>query len=129
MSLSPEAPPARLTPTLVASTLIAALGGLLFGFDTAVISGTTEALRSVYGLSGFGLGFTVASALIGTILGAMVVGRPTDAFGRRRVLIAIEGVYSMDGDYPDLPRFVGVKNRHRALLMVDEAHSIGTMGP
>jgi 8-amino-7-oxononanoate synthase len=47
----------------------------------------------------------------------------------RRVLVAIEGVYSMDGDYPDLPKFVEVKNRHKALLMVDEAHSIGTMGP
>jgi 8-amino-7-oxononanoate synthase/acyl carrier protein len=47
----------------------------------------------------------------------------------RRVLIAIEGVYSMDGDVPDLPRFVDVKQRHKAFLMVDEAHSIGTMGP
>jgi 8-amino-7-oxononanoate synthase len=47
----------------------------------------------------------------------------------RRVLIVIEGVYSMDGDYPDLPRFVEVARRHQALLMVDEAHSIGTMGP
>ncbi|MHB8864647.1 MAG: aminotransferase class I/II-fold pyridoxal phosphate-dependent enzyme [Pirellulaceae bacterium] len=47
----------------------------------------------------------------------------------RRVLIAIEGVYSMDGDYPDLPRFVDVKLRHKTLLLVDEAHSIGTMGP
>ncbi|MCG8583193.1 MAG: aminotransferase class I/II-fold pyridoxal phosphate-dependent enzyme, partial [Pirellulales bacterium] len=46
----------------------------------------------------------------------------------RRVLIAIEGVYSMDGDYPNLPRFIEIKNRHKALLMVDEAHSIGTMG-
>ena len=46
----------------------------------------------------------------------------------RRVLIAVEGVYSMDGDYPDLPRFVAAKQRHKALLMVDEAHSIGTMG-
>jgi 8-amino-7-oxononanoate synthase/acyl carrier protein len=46
----------------------------------------------------------------------------------RRVLIVIEGVYSMDGDYPDLPRFVDVKKRHKAYLMVDEAHSIGTMG-
>jgi 7-keto-8-aminopelargonate synthetase-like enzyme len=47
----------------------------------------------------------------------------------RRVVVAIEGVYSMDGDYPDLPRFLEVKRRHDALLYVDEAHSIGTMGP
>ncbi len=46
----------------------------------------------------------------------------------RRVLVAIEGVYSMDGDYPDLPKFIEVKQRHKAFLMVDEAHSIGTMG-
>ena len=53
--------------------------GLLFGFDTAVISGTTEALqRELCGLSGFGLGFTVASALIGTIVGSIArAGRPT----------------------------------------------------
>jgi 8-amino-7-oxononanoate synthase len=47
----------------------------------------------------------------------------------RRVVVAIEGVYSMDGDYPDLPAFIEVKKRHDALLYVDEAHSIGTMGP
>ncbi|MGI9471596.1 MAG: aminotransferase class I/II-fold pyridoxal phosphate-dependent enzyme, partial [Rubripirellula sp.] len=46
----------------------------------------------------------------------------------RRVLIAIEGVYSMDGDFSDVPNFIDVKKRHRALLMVDEAHSFGTMG-
>jgi len=46
----------------------------------------------------------------------------------RRVLIAIEAVYSMDGDYPDLARFVDVKTKHRAMLLVDEAHSLGTMG-
>jgi 8-amino-7-oxononanoate synthase/malonyl CoA-acyl carrier protein transacylase len=46
----------------------------------------------------------------------------------KRVLIAIEGAYSMDGDCPDLPRFVELKHKHRALLTVDEAHSIGTMG-
>jgi 8-amino-7-oxononanoate synthase len=46
----------------------------------------------------------------------------------RRVLMAIEGVYSMDGDIPDLPGFIEVKNRHRAILMVDEAHSIGVLG-
>ncbi len=46
----------------------------------------------------------------------------------RRVLIIAEGVYSMDGDYCELPRFVDIKQRHKAYLMIDEAHSIGTMG-
>ena len=47
----------------------------------------------------------------------------------RRVLLAIEGVYSMDGDIAELPKFVEIRNRHKALLMVDEAHSLGTLGP
>jgi 8-amino-7-oxononanoate synthase len=47
----------------------------------------------------------------------------------RRVLVAIEGVYSMDGDFPDLPQFIEVKKKHKAMLMVDEAHSIGVLGP
>lgn len=46
----------------------------------------------------------------------------------RNVLIAIEGLYSMDGDAPDLNRFVDVKSRHDAWLLVDEAHSIGVLG-
>jgi len=45
-----------------------------------------------------------------------------------RVLIIVEGIYSMDGDFPELPRFIEVKRRHGALLMVDEAHSFGVMG-
>lgn len=46
----------------------------------------------------------------------------------RRVLIVIEGIYSQDGDIPDLPTLIGVKNKHNALLMIDEAHSIGVLG-
>jgi 8-amino-7-oxononanoate synthase len=45
-----------------------------------------------------------------------------------RVLIVVEGIYSMDGDYPDLPRFIDIKRRHKAFLMIDEAHSFGVMG-
>lgn len=45
-----------------------------------------------------------------------------------RVLIVVEGIYSMDGDFPDLPRFIDIKRRHKAFLMVDEAHSLGIMG-
>ncbi|MEW2527846.1 aminotransferase class I/II-fold pyridoxal phosphate-dependent enzyme [Streptomyces sp. NPDC047071] len=46
----------------------------------------------------------------------------------RRALVLVEGAYSQDGDLPDLPKFIDVKRRHGALLMVDEAHSIGVLG-
>lgn len=46
-----------------------------------------------------------------------------------RVFILTEGVYSMDGDIPDIPRLISVKNRFKCLLMVDEAHSMGVIGP
>jgi 8-amino-7-oxononanoate synthase len=46
----------------------------------------------------------------------------------QQVLIVIEGIYSVDGDIPDLPKFIEVKKRHKVFLMVDEAHSIGVLG-
>jgi SP family arabinose:H+ symporter-like MFS transporter len=73
----------KLNATLARSTVVAALGGLLFGFDTAVISGTTGALTTVYGLSPALLGVTVASALLGTVFGAMLAGFPGERYGRR----------------------------------------------
>lgn len=68
---------------VVKSTIVGALGGLLFGFDTAVISGTTHALTLKYHLSPAMLGITVSSALIGTVIGAMTAGIPGQKFGRR----------------------------------------------
>jgi SP family xylose:H+ symportor-like MFS transporter len=75
------------------SAIVASLGGLIFGFDTAVISGTTDALKKVFHLSDAGLGFTVAIALIGTIAGALVAGKLADMFGRKKVLFAIGILY------------------------------------
>jgi SP family xylose:H+ symportor-like MFS transporter len=79
----------KLSPTLLRSAIVAGLGGLLFGFDTAVISGTTEWLKREFVLNDFMLGFTVASALIGTIIGSIAVGKPADSVGRRGVLYAL----------------------------------------
>ena len=83
----------RLNFTVVYIALIAALGGLLFGFDTAVISGTTDWLKSHFALSDFWLGFTVSSALIGTIIGSIAIGRPADVLGRRSVLFILAAFY------------------------------------
>jgi MFS transporter, SP family, arabinose:H+ symporter len=73
----------KLNAYLLRSTIVAALGGLLFGFDTAVIAGTTQALTEQYHLSPTTLGITVSSALFGTIIGAMTAGIPGDRYGRR----------------------------------------------
>jgi len=78
---------------LVKSTIVAALGGLLFGFDTAVIAGTTRALTETYHLSPGSLGVTVAAALWGTILGAMFAGIPGDRWGRRDSLRVLAVLY------------------------------------
>jgi SP family arabinose:H+ symporter-like MFS transporter len=78
---------------LAKSTVVAALGGLLFGFDTAVISGTTSALTQVYRLSPGLLGVTVASALWGTVLGAVLAGFPGERYGRRDSLRVMAVLY------------------------------------
>jgi sugar porter (SP) family MFS transporter len=78
---------------VIKSTAVGALGGLLFGFDTAVISGTTHALTQVYHLSPALLGVTVSSALVGTVVGAMGAGIPGQRFGRRDSLRAMAVFY------------------------------------
>lgn len=75
------------------STIVGALGGLLFGFDTAVISGTTEALTSTYHLTPFLLGVTVAAALVGTVIAALSAGIPGQKYGRRKSLRVMAAFY------------------------------------
>jgi MFS transporter, SP family, xylose:H+ symportor len=78
---------------LYRAAAIAALGGFLFGFDTAVISGAEQALQRAFHLSPFWLGFTVASALIGTIIGSMAIEKPADTWGRKKTLILLAVLY------------------------------------
>ena len=75
--------PRTMNWTLVKSTGVAGLGGLLFGFDTAVIAGATKSLTNLFHLTPASLGLTVAIALWGTIIGALLAGIPGDAYGRR----------------------------------------------
>ena len=89
----------KLNRTVVAASITAALGGLLFGFDTAVISGVTKALHTYFHLSAKGLAFTVAVALWGTLVGAAIGGWLGDRFGRRFSLriLAVQFIVSALG--------------------------------
>lgn len=74
-------------------SIVTALGGFLFGFDTAVISGAEKAIQQLWHLSAFEHGFTISIALIGTVLGAMFGGIPSDKLGRRQTLRWIAVLY------------------------------------
>ena len=78
---------------LLRSAVVAALGGLLFGFDTVVISGAVGALKDLYHLTEWMLGVTVAAALVGTVLGSMFAAAPSDKYGRRQCLQALAVLY------------------------------------
>ena len=82
-----------LNSTMVKSSLVGALGGLLFGFDTAVIAGTTQAISRLYQLTSFWLGFTVSIALWGTVLAAMTSGIPGERYGSRATLRVLALLY------------------------------------
>jgi sugar porter (SP) family MFS transporter len=85
--------PAKLNFYLVKSIIVGALGGLLFGFDTAVIAGTTHQLTQVFSLSPGQLGFTVSIALWGTVIGAMFSGILGDRLGGRESLRILAACY------------------------------------
>lgn len=74
-------------------SLIVSLGGFLFGFDTAVISGVEKHIQELFDLTSFMHGFTISSALIGTVTGALISGRPADRYGRKPILFLIAALY------------------------------------
>jgi len=83
----------KLNANLLKATIVGALGGLLFGFDTAVISGTTHSLTMLYGLTPKTLGLTVSIALWGTVIGAMSAGVVGQRFGGRETLRLLAVLY------------------------------------
>ena len=101
---------------LLKATAVGALGGLLFGFDTAVIAGTTQQLTEVFNLSPFTLGLTVFIGLAGTVVGAMGSGILGQKLGGREALrimavlytlSAIGCAFSWNWDVLMMSRFVG----------------------
>jgi sugar porter (SP) family MFS transporter len=84
-----------MTRYLLKSTITGALGGLLFGFDTAVIAGTTQQLTVVYHLTSFTLGLTVSIGLVGTVVGAMSAGVVGQRIGGREALRILAVLYTI----------------------------------
>lgn len=91
-------------------TTVAALGGLLFGFDIAIITGAAPFLQEYFNLDEFTLGWAVSSLLWGCIFGAALAGRITDAYGRKKILIVVAVLFTITsvatGLAPDINTFV-----------------------
>jgi sugar porter (SP) family MFS transporter len=83
------------TQNVFTVAIIIALGGFLFGYDIAMMSGTTSQLEQTFSLNSFWLGFTVAVAILGTIVGTLIIGKPAEKFGRRRSLILLSGLFAL----------------------------------
>lgn len=82
------------TARVVLITSVAAVGGFLFGFDTAVINGTVGALQATFAASDTGLGLAVSSALVGSALGAILAGPLADRYGRLRTMMVASVLFS-----------------------------------
>ena len=108
-------------PTSYATSLsiIAALGGLLFGYDTAVISGAIGFLRASFNLGPAETGFAASSALIGCILGAAIAGPLSDGYGRKRALMLSAVLFTISAIGSAVPR---------TLLEFNVARIIGGVG-
>ena len=75
--------------------VVAAIGGILFGYDTAVISGTTAIVKAQFGLSDAGEGWYVGCALIGSICGVLVAGSLSDYLGRKLTMLISAALFSI----------------------------------
>lgn len=82
---------------IIKVSAVAAFGGLLFGFDTAIISGTIPYITSYFGLNEYMLGWAVSSILIGCAIGAIVSGVLADKYGRKRMLIVCAILFAVSG--------------------------------
>ena len=80
---------------IVFLSFVAAIGGILFGYDTAVISGTTEIVKAQFGLSTGLEGWFVGCALIGSIIGVMVAGMLSDFLGRKKTMLIAALMFSV----------------------------------
>ena len=85
----------KVSARVVFLAVVAAIGGILFGYDTAVISGTTEVVKMQFGLSTGGEGWYVGCALIGSILGVLVAGMLSDFLGRKKTMLISAVLFSI----------------------------------
>lgn len=86
---------AKVSGYVIFIAVVAALGGILFGYDTAVISGTTEIVRSQFGLNDMNLGWYVGCALIGSIMGVAAAGSLSDGIGRKKTMLISAALFSI----------------------------------
>lgn len=100
---------------VVLLSLVAALGGLLFGYDTAVVSGAVGFLRERFELDAWSKGFAASSALLGRILGAAAAGTMSDRFGRRSVLLLSAVLFTVSAIGSAVPRTLVEFNLARVL--------------
>jgi MFS transporter, SP family, arabinose:H+ symporter len=95
-------PDARMSSRIFFWSITSALAGFLFGFDTVVISGAEQKIQALWGLSAGTHGIATASALYGTVVGALLGGWPTDRFGRKLTLLSIGILYIVSAVWSSL---------------------------